>query len=149
MGRSSSNNSEALCCSEGGNFVWKDIEGCGSSKTFCKPTSLHSAMSSVPRVFATRASPSRYDSSASVPRASVFVLVSNCSKTGPNESTSIRRSLSSGTFNPLERILERVEQVAKRIGTDESESSEKIRGIVLGVTVRFMSIQAINVRVSD
>jgi hypothetical protein len=46
-------------------------------------------------------------------------------------------------------MLERVEQVAKRIGTDGSESNEKIRGIVSGVTVRFMSTQAINARVND
>jgi len=46
-------------------------------------------------------------------------------------------------------MLERVEQVAKRIETEGSESNEKIRGIVLGVTVRFMSIQAINARVND
>ena len=46
-------------------------------------------------------------------------------------------------------MLERVEQVAKRIGPDGSESSEKIRGIVSGVTVRFISIQAIDAQVSN
>lgn len=50
-------------------------------------------------------------------------------------------SLSPGSLRPFDTIRSRATEVASLIGSDGSDSNVNSSGIVLGVTVKLMSIQ--------
>lgn len=61
--------------------------------------------------------------------------------TWARESTLMSCSLSPGSLRPFDTIRSKANEVASLIGSDGSDSNVNRRGIVLGVTVRLISIQ--------